>query len=79
MADQAGWNAVEDVAQKEAATAGNGDQLFLEVVGAPRRQRLQLGPLDLQQLAPARIGATNDLIDKAAIFIEVGKVAAAAQ
>ncbi len=77
VADQPGWNGVEDVPQKESAAAGHSDQLVLEVVGAPRRQRLELEPLDLQQLAAAGIGATDDLIDKAAVFIEISKIAAA--
>jgi hypothetical protein len=78
VADQPGWNGVEDVPQKEAAGAGDGDQFLLEVVGAPCWQRLELWPLDLQQFAAASIGATDDLIDKAAVFIEISKIAAAA-
>ena len=78
VADQPGWNGVEDVPQKESAAAGHSDQLVLEVVGAPRRQRLQFGPLDLQEFAPAGIRPTDDLIDKTAVFIEISKIAGAA-
>ena len=75
MADQPRGNTIKDTAQEEPAAAGDGDQHFLEVVGATRRQRLELRPLDLQRLAPARIGAADHLVDKAAIGVEIGKVA----
>jgi hypothetical protein len=44
-----------------------------------RRQRLQRGTLKLDCPAAAGIGATDDLVDEAAIAIEVIEVAAAAQ
>jgi hypothetical protein len=35
-----------------------------EVIGAPRRQRLEMRPLDRQCLAARGIGATDDLSTK---------------
>src|SRR5690242_1981884 len=79
MPDQPRGNRVEDAAQKEPTAAGDDDQLLLVVVSPSRRQWLELGPLDLQRLAAARIGLADHFIDEAAIGIEIGEVAAATQ
>src|SRR5579863_8753604 len=79
MADQARRNGVEDAPEKEPTTAAHRDEFLLEIVSTPRWQQVELPPLDLQRLAPACVGASDHLIDEAAIGIEVSEVAAAAQ
>ena len=67
------------VPRKKPAAARHSDQHFLEVVGATWRQPLDLQPLDLQRLAPPRIGSADHFIDKAAVAIEIGKLGVASQ
>src|SRR5438034_260418 len=75
MTDQS--RRVEYPAQQEAAAASYRDQLLLTIFGALRWQGCELCPLDLQRLAPHGIGASDHLVNEAAIRIEIIKVAAA--
>ena len=79
VADEGGGHGVEDVAQAEAAAAGDGDEGLLGGAGALRRQVHEVGPLGLDEAAAGGIGAADDGIDEGAPGGEVGKVMAAAQ
>jgi hypothetical protein len=79
MADQAKGNGVEDAPEKEPTAACHRVEFFLEIVSAPHWQGIEPRPLDLERLAPASVGASDHLIDEAAIRIEVSKIAAATQ
>jgi len=77
MADQPLRHGVEHAPEKEPTAARHCDQRFLKVIGAPRRQRRELWPLDLQRFAASGIGTADDLVDEAAIGVEIGKVSTA--
>ncbi len=79
MADQPRRHGVEHPSEKEPTGARHRDLRFLKVIGAPRRQCLELRPLNLQCLAATRIGAADDLVDEAAVGIEIDKISAATQ
>src|SRR6185437_5762008 len=72
-------NRVEDAAQQEPAAARDGNQFLLMVIGPPWRQRLELRSFDLEGFASSGVGAADHLVDEAAVGLEVGEVAAAAQ
>ena len=52
---------------------------FLVVARTLRRQRLKQRPLGLNALAITRVDATDDLVEEAAIGLEIGEVVTAAQ
>jgi len=79
VADEARRGAVEDLLDDEAAGAGDAGDDLGEVGGAPRRQRTQGGTFGAQALLAPGVAAGDDLIDEAAIGVEAGEVAAAAQ
>ena len=54
VADQARGHAVEHLAQDEAAGRGDGDDGLLVIGGAPVRQLLEGGALDLDALGQLR-------------------------
>jgi hypothetical protein len=79
MADEPRWRCVEDAAQDEAAARRHDDDLLL-VIGRPalgqgsQRRPFQLDPLAIVGVAPA-----NDLVDEAAVGIQIAEVTAATQ
>jgi hypothetical protein len=77
MADQPRRHGVEHAAQQEAAAAGDGDQVLLEVAAAPWRQWREERALDLQRAAAVGIGAADQLGDEVTIGGQIGEVAAA--
>ena len=79
MADQARGHGVEHLAQDEAAARGHQHGGLVEVGGAPGRRRAELGPLELNRLAPAGVAAPEQLGEEAAVGVEIGEVARAAQ
>lgn len=76
--DQAGRHRVKDLAQGEAAGAGHRDDNLFKIRAALPRQIPQMGALRGDPLAPGRVPATDDLINKGPIAAEVIKVGAAA-
>jgi hypothetical protein len=79
VADQARRHGVEHLAQDEAAARGHQHGGLVEVGGALRRQRAKGRALELDRLAPARVAAPDQLGQEAAVGVEVGEVARAAQ
>src|ERR1700684_1439619 len=79
MADEPRWRRVEDAAQHEAAARCNGDDLLL-VIGRPAfGKRAEHWPLQLDAFAIVGVAAPDNLVDEAAIGIEVSEVPAATQ
>ena len=79
MADEPRWRGVEDAAQDEAAARRDGDDLLL-VIGRPALgQRSEPRPLQLDPLAIVGIAPADDLVDEAAVGIQIVEVPAAAQ
>lgn len=79
MADQPRRHRVEHLPQREAAARGDDDARLLPVGGAPLGQLAELGLLDCDALAIARIAPADHLVDEAAVGFHVGEVARAAQ
>ena len=79
MADQPRRRGVENTAQNEAAARRDRDDLLLVIGGATLRQRSKPGPLQLDALAVVGIAPADDLVDEAAVGIEIVEVPAAAQ
>jgi hypothetical protein len=79
MADQPRRRGVENTAQNEAAARGYRDDLLLVIGGATLRQRSKPEPFQLDPLAVVGIPRTDDLVDEAAIGIEIVEVPTAAQ
>ena len=79
VANQARRHGIEDVAQQEAAVAGDKDHRILVVGGAARRQGPQFRPFDGERIAAGGVGAADHLGDKAAIRDQIGELTAAAQ
>ena len=79
MPDQARGYGVEHLAQDEAAARGDEHGGLVEVGGPLSRQRAQRGALELDELAPTRVAPADQLGNEAAIGVEIGKVARAAQ
>jgi hypothetical protein len=79
MADQPRRRGVENTAQNEAAARRDRDDLLLVIGGAALRQRSKPGPLQLNALAVVGIPPADDLIDEAAVGIEIVEVPAASQ
>jgi len=79
MADQPRRRSVEDAAQDEATARCDGNDLLL-VIGRPALGQLsERRPLELDPLAVAGIASAHDLIDEAAIGIQVVEVTAATE
>ena len=79
MADQPGRHRVEHLLEAEAAAGRDRDDGLL-VIGRPvHRQGLQGRALEIEALAVARVAPADDLVDEAAIGIQIGKIARAAQ
>lgn len=78
VADQAGGDGVEDLAQGEAAGAGDSDYNLLEVGGASLGKLLQMRAFGLDAGAVAGIVPADDLIDEGAIRHKIVEVPAAA-
>ena len=79
MAYEARGNGVENLAQSEAATRRHRNMGLIKVGCAPFRQRPQLCPLKIDLFAAARIVPSDNLVDEAAIAVQVREVARAAQ
>src|SRR5271156_4404181 len=79
MADQPRRRGVENTAQNEAAARSDRDDLLFVIGGAARRRRGKPAPFQLDPLAVVAIAPTDDLVDEAAIGIEIVEVPAAAQ
>jgi len=79
MTDQARGHRIKHPLQDEAAGRGDGDDRLLIIGGPARRQRLQGRALEIETLAVARVAPPDDLVDEAAICIQVGEVARPAQ
>src|SRR6266404_8127347 len=79
MADQPRRDGIEHLAQDEATGGADVHTRFLVVGRTLRRQWLKQRPLGLNALAITRVDATDDLVDEAAIGLELGKVVTAAQ
>jgi len=79
MADEPRWCCVEDAAQDKAATRRHDDDLLL-VIGRPALgQRSQRRPFQLDALAIIGVAPANDLVDEAAVGIQIAEVTAATQ
>ncbi len=79
MADEPRWRGVEDAAQDEAAARRDRDDLLL-VIGRPALgQRSERRPLQLDPLAIVGVAPANDLVDEAAVGIQIVEVTAATQ
>ncbi len=79
MTDQARGHRIEHPLQDEAAGRGDGDDRLFIIGGPARRQRLQGQALEIETLLVARVAPPDDLVDEAAIRIQVGEVARPAQ
>ena len=79
VANQARWHGVEHAAEQEPAVAADGDKGLVMVRGAPDREGLQEGALDLDQFAAACVGAADDLVDEPAVVGQVVEVAGPTQ
>src|SRR6516162_10059167 len=79
MADQARRYRIEHFLECEPAGRGDGDDRLLVIRRAAFRQRLQGRALDIETLAVARITASDNLVDKAAIGLERVEIARTAQ
>ena len=79
MTDQARGNGVEDLTQDEAAT-GRDENARSFKIGCPlSRQRTELRALQIDLFAAARIVPPDDLIDEAAIAVQIAEVPRAPQ
>jgi|ERR1700733_1759102 hypothetical protein len=79
MADQARGYRIEHFAQSGAAARGDGDDGLFIIRRPARRQHLQRRALEIEPLGQPRIAPPDDLVDEAAIGIQGGKIARAAQ
>ena len=75
MTDQSGWHGVEDLAQKEAAGGCDTHRDFLVIRGPPGGQRLEAGPFGIDAFGIAGVDPAGDLVDEAAIGIQILEVA----
>jgi hypothetical protein len=79
VADQARGHRIENLLEAEAAGRGNDDDRLL-VIGRPaRRQFFQGRTLEIEPLGVARVAPPNDLVEEAAISLQRGEIARAAQ
>ncbi|MNL26315.1 hypothetical protein D3C87_1478320 [compost metagenome] len=78
VADQAGGDGVEDLAQGEAAGAGHRDDHLFEVGRAAIGKGLQMRALGIDALAMCGITAADDLVDEGAVGAEIVEVSGAA-
>jgi hypothetical protein len=72
MADQPRRRRVENTAQNEATARRYRDDLLFVIGGATLWQRSKPGPLQLDTLAVVGNPPTDDLVDEAAVGIEIG-------
>src|SRR6267143_2938737 len=79
VADQARRHRIEHLLEDEPAGRGDGDDGLLVIRRPAYRQRLQGRALEIEPLAVASIAAPDDLVDKAAIGLEVVEVTRSAQ
>src|SRR3979411_2350892 len=79
MADQPRWRGVEDATQDEAAARGDGDNLLLVIGRPPPGERGERRPLQLDPFAIVGVASANNLVDEAAISVQVVEVPTATQ
>lgn len=63
--------------QREAVSAGNGDDHLLEIRGAAGGQPLQIWPFGCDTLAAGRIAASHVPVEEGAVAIEIAEVGTA--
>ena len=79
MPDQAGWDRVEHLAQREAARGCDRHEDLLVIGGAHVRQRLQELAFGIDPGGVPPVARIYDLVDEAAIVGKVSEVAATSQ
>ena len=77
--DQAGWDRVEHLAQREAARGGDCDKNLFVIGGPNVRQRLQELAFGIDAGPVPPIARNYHLVDETAIVGKVGEVGATAQ